>query len=173
MDAAPSMKDNYIFTGGGKKTVVEKKSGQTRARLILKLLAHEMFSGRLRFSRKAGFTFKPDLYGEPSGGGKALWADCEAPSEKKIMFFRSRRDIISPFVFLEGKDSGRALAKLFRKHSLEAVIYAFEEEFIQKLASSLYRKNTFKCDFSDGRVKVALNGSDYSSPVYSNMSSAF
>ncbi|MDO9514047.1 MAG: YaeQ family protein [Elusimicrobiota bacterium] len=167
------MKDNYIFTGRGKKIVVEKKRGQTRARVVLKLLAHEMFSGRLRFSGKAGFTFKPDLYAGAVDGQKALWADCEEPSEKKIIFFRSRKDIISVFVFLQGKDPALALAKLFKRHSVEAVIYAFEEEFIQKLAGALYRKNTFKCVLSGGRVQVTLNGSVYSSPVYSNIASAF
>ncbi|MBA3065307.1 YaeQ family protein [bacterium] len=163
------MKENYIFSGSGKKIVVEKKRAQTRSRVILKLLAHEMFSGKLSFSNKQGFTFKPDLYGPASGGEKALWVECGEPSEKKIMFFRSRRDIFSVFVFLQGKDSAEAMKKLFKKHSVDAVIYAFDSGFIQKLAGALYRKNSFKCVFSRGRVKVSLNGSEYDSPVYSNI----
>jgi len=163
------MKENYIFSGAGKKTVVEKKRGQTRARVILKLLANEMFSGKLRFSGKAGFTYKPDLYGDAAAGRKALWADCAPPSEKKIMFFRSRQDIFSVFVFLEGKDSAKAAEKLFKKHSVDAVIYAFDSGFIKKLAKTIYRKNTFKCVFSRGCVKVSLNGAEHNSPVYSNI----
>ncbi len=166
------MKENYIFTGAGKKTVIEKKRGQTRSRVILRLLAHEMFSGKLRFSGKAGFTYKPDLYTDASDGRKAMWADCAPPSEKRTIFFRSRQDIFSVFVFLEGQASARDLEKLFKKHSVDAVIYAFDSGFVKKLASSFYRKNSFKCVFSRGRVKVSLNGAEYSSPVYANILAA-
>ncbi len=166
------MKENYIFSGGGKKIALVKKRGQTRECAILKLLAHEMFSGKLRFSNKAGFTFKPDLYADGANGQKALWAECGEPGEKKIMFFRSRADLFSVFVFLQGKDSAQAVEKLFKKHSVDAVIYAFDTGFIKKLAGTLYRKNSFKCVFSQGRVKVSLNGSEYSSAVYSNILAA-
>ncbi|MEA2082131.1 MAG: YaeQ family protein [Elusimicrobiota bacterium] len=167
------MKANYIFSGGGKKIVVEKKRARTRSDVILKLLAHEMFAGRLRFSANAGFAFKPDLYAKSSGGQKALWADCFPPSEKRIMFFRSRADLFSVFVFLEGKNSVKPMEKLFKKHSVDAVIYAFDGKFVKKLAAGIYRKNSFKCVFSHSRVKVLLNGSEHGSPVYSNILSAF
>ncbi|MCD6311962.1 MAG: YaeQ family protein [Elusimicrobia bacterium] len=166
------MKENYIFSGAGKKTIVEKKRGQAFSRVILKLLAHEMFSGRLAFAGKVGFTFQPDLYATAAGAQKALWADCVQPSEKKIMFFRSRKDLFSVFVFLEGRDSAKAVEKLFKKHSVDAVIYAFDSGFIKKLAERIYRKNSFKCVFADGRVKVSLNGSEYGSSVYSNILTA-
>jgi len=162
------LREKFSFSGVKPPLILEKKIRENRERIVLKLIAYLMFSGRLKVERKIGYKYIPALSGEDKDG-RIIWVECGDVGEKKLTFFRKHPEKFSFFYFETGIAGVKKLESAFKKFLVTGVVYGFEKRFIDAISKRLYRTNSVKCELNGGKITIKLNGEFFTSIIYSNL----
>jgi len=160
------VREKFSFSGIKPKIILIKKESETRTHIVLKLLAYLMFNGKLSVEKKVKSKYKPDLVFEDEK--KGIWVECGAVSEKKLLHLKKKEDIFEFFFFKKDIEDGKNFSEVLKKFSFNAIVYAFEKNFVKKISENLYKNNSLKYKI-DSKFKIKINGIKISSPIYTNI----
>jgi len=159
------VREKFSFSGINPKIVLIKKESETRTHIVLKLLAYLMFGGKLSVEKKVKSKYKPDLVFEDEK--KGIWVECGAVSEKKLLHLKKHSDRFDFYFFKKDIEEGKNFSDVLKKFSFNAIVYAFEKNFVKKISENLYRNNSLKYKI-DSEFKIEINGIKIKSKIYTN-----
>lgn len=154
-----------------KKLILVKGDVETRAHVVLKLLAYILFyDERLQVEIDLGFHYKPDLAIPGAGYEPDLWVDCGYVSPAKVESL-ARKLKRARLVFIKSSEAELKQFKKLVQRRVDAFerleFLAFEAGFVEKLAEALARSNHVAVyPIPENAIGVALNDEVFESNLY-------
>lgn len=144
------------------KFVVEKAPSEVEWHIALKLLGYVLFFDRKpRIEEDVDYHYRPDLFARDDTGQLNLWIDCGNIAIKKIDKVATKMGKSGEFYILRQteRDAKRLREGVTKgvKHADRVQIVAFNDGFVEKLATALDTTNAIEFKISGGDLTLKMS----------------
>lgn len=169
------MKAKYTFNFGDSKLVMYKGMSESPEHIVLKLLSYILFQKRPKIEHYANQHHKPDLVIQDDYT-VTLWVECGEVSIKKLDKVSTHNNKADIFVVKEtvrqATDYKEKADKKIR-HPERVTYIGFKDGFVNKTAATFERTNDIKYSLENGEFFLNINGSSFSSKIWTSRATAF
>ena len=154
-----------------KKLILVKNELESRAHVVLKLLAFMIFyDPRLQVEASVDMHYKPDLVIPGEHGVPELWIDCGKTALRKVESLSEKLRASRSILVKETKRELEVFRRLIQKkveHFARLEYLAFEQGFVTGISEALARGSEVTLyEAAENTVGLALNAEVFESALY-------